>query len=166
MNNDGRLTRDGFAVAMHLIQGKLSGKEVPTALPPSLIPPSMRAAVAPSQPPIPEAIKDLLWDDSPPASATAPTYPQSVLQPQSTGTMSVLQPQSTGMTSMSQGRPTPTMSPPPRIPSAVPQAMPSDPFASSPFGMAPPARTLCARIRTHAPANAPSSWPRQGSAWG
>ena len=29
MNNDGRLTRDGFAVAMHLIQGKLAGKELP-----------------------------------------------------------------------------------------------------------------------------------------
>ena len=41
LNNDGRLTRDGFAVAMHLIQGKLAGKEVPTRLPPTLVPPSM-----------------------------------------------------------------------------------------------------------------------------
>ncbi|KAF8461190.1 hypothetical protein DFH94DRAFT_96254, partial [Russula ochroleuca] len=30
LNNDGRITRDGFAVAFHLIQGKLTGKEIPT----------------------------------------------------------------------------------------------------------------------------------------
>ncbi|KAJ2968562.1 hypothetical protein NUW54_g13180 [Trametes sanguinea] len=86
LNNDGRLTRDGFAVAMHLIQGKLAGKDVPTTLPLSLVPPAMRgsgsALAGPSQPPVPEAIKDLLWDDSPPASATAPTHSQSILQPQ------------------------------------------------------------------------------------
>ena len=126
MNNDGRLTRDGFAVAMHLIQGKLAGKEIPSSLPLSLVPPSMRGSVAASQPPaqpaVPEAIKDLLWDDSPPASATAPTHPQSILQPQSTG-----------LSTMSGGaRPTPTMSPPP--PRAAAPTM-SDPFASSPFGI-------------------------------
>ncbi|KAI0721498.1 hypothetical protein C8T65DRAFT_565847 [Cerioporus squamosus] len=124
LNNDGRLTRDGFAVAMHLIQGKLAGRDIPSTLPPSLIPPSMRGSIHASQPPaqpaVPEAIKDLLWDDSPPASATAPTYPQSILQPQSTG-----------VSAMSSGaRPTPTMSPPPRAPPAA-----SDPFANSPFGM-------------------------------
>ncbi|TBU28904.1 hypothetical protein BD311DRAFT_757422 [Dichomitus squalens] len=134
LNNDGRLTREGFAVAMHLIQGKLAGKEIPTAIPQSLVPPSMRGALgaAPSQPPqpaVPEAIKDLLWDDSPPPSATAPA-PPSIFQPQSTG--SILQAQSTGSILQTQntGRPTPAMSPPPRTqPSVV-----SDPFANSPFG--------------------------------
>ncbi|KAI9067074.1 hypothetical protein FKP32DRAFT_1564454 [Trametes sanguinea] len=120
LNNDGRLTRDGFAVAMHLIQGKLAGKEVPTTLPLSLVPPAMRgsgsALAGPSQPPVPEAIKDLLWDDSPPASATAPTHSQSILQPQATGSMSP--------------RPAPAMSPPPR---ATPAPV-SDPFAGGAFG--------------------------------
>ncbi|KAI0646793.1 hypothetical protein C8Q79DRAFT_587739 [Trametes meyenii] len=120
LNNDGRLTRDGFAVAMHLIQGKLAGKEMPSSLPLSLVPPAMRGAAsafaAPAQPAVPEAIKDLLWDDSPPTSATAPTHPQSVLQPQATGTLSP--------------RPAPAMSPPPRV---VSQPV-SDPFASGPFG--------------------------------
>ncbi|KAI0781211.1 hypothetical protein BD413DRAFT_23939 [Trametes elegans] len=120
LNNDGRLTRDGFAVAMHLIQGKLAGKDIPSALPLSLVPPALRgsgsALAAPAQPAVPEAIKDLLWDDSPPASATAPSHPQMTLQPQGTGTFS--------------GRPAPTMSPPPRgTPAAV-----ADPFAGGPFG--------------------------------
>jgi hypothetical protein len=42
LNNDGNLTREGFAVALHLINGKLAGKEIPSTLPPSLVPPSMR----------------------------------------------------------------------------------------------------------------------------
>ena len=139
MNNDGRLTRDGFAVAMHLIQGKMTGIDIPTTIPASLIPPSMRGTVTttPPQPSVPEMIKDLLWDDSPPASATATTYPQSILLPQSTGTLSVLQPQSTGtLSTISQGRPTPTMSPPPRVPSAAV----SDPFATSPLTVPESAR--------------------------
>ncbi|KAK7693155.1 hypothetical protein QCA50_002721 [Cerrena zonata] len=36
---DGRLSRDEFAVAMHLIRAKLAGKDVPDNLPPSLVPP-------------------------------------------------------------------------------------------------------------------------------
>lgn len=83
INNDGRLTRDGFAVAMHLIQGNLSGKDVPSTLPPTLVPPSMRGGPAP---PKPEPVRDLLWDDSPPPSATTSHPPTSILQPQSTGT--------------------------------------------------------------------------------
>ena len=147
LNNDGRLTREGFAVAMHLIQGKMTGRDIPSTIPASLIPPSMRGTVtaAPPQPPVPEAIKDLLWDDSPPASATATTYPQSILQPQSTGTLSVLQPQSTGtLSTISQGRPTPTMSPPPRVPSAAV----SDPFASSPFSIPQSASDIGCAPRT------------------
>ncbi|TFY65462.1 hypothetical protein EVG20_g5572, partial [Dentipellis fragilis] len=94
MNNDGRLTRDGFAVAMHLIQGKLVGKEIPSTLPTSLIPPSMRTNAPVSspfqtqpqqQPQHQELPRDLLWDETPPPSATV-SQPQShILQPQQTG---------------------------------------------------------------------------------
>jgi epidermal growth factor receptor substrate 15 len=85
LSNDGRLTRDGFAVAFHLIQGKLSGKEIPTTLPASLMPPSMRAVTAPAtspfQQPPSDSLNDLLWEDSPVTS-----QPQSaILQPQRTG---------------------------------------------------------------------------------
>jgi epidermal growth factor receptor substrate 15 len=87
LNNDGRLTRDGFAVAWHLIQGKLAGKDIPARLPASLTPPSMRAAAVPAtspfQPPPSESLKDLIWDDSP------SSQPQStILQPQRTGPLS------------------------------------------------------------------------------
>ena len=92
LNNDGRLTRDGFAVAMHLIIGKLAGKDIPSALPPSLIPPSMRAAAVPAtspfHPPPSEPLKDLLWDDGP-SSSPVTSQPQStILQPQRTGPLS------------------------------------------------------------------------------
>lgn len=123
---------------MHLIQGRLAGKEIPTAIPTSLIPPSMRGSVGAgaAQPAVPDAIKDLLWDDSPPPSATVPTQP-SILQPQSTG--SILQAQSTGSMLQMQStgtlpnRPTPTMSPPP-LRAPAPAAIIHDPFGSSPFG--------------------------------
>lgn len=39
MNHDGKLTREEFAIAMYLIRSKLSGKDVPRELPPSLVPP-------------------------------------------------------------------------------------------------------------------------------
>ncbi|KAF9225784.1 EF-hand [Gyrodon lividus] len=42
VNNEGRLTRDEFAIAMYLIQAKISGEEIPMTLPSSLVPPSMR----------------------------------------------------------------------------------------------------------------------------
>jgi hypothetical protein len=66
-------------VAMHLIQKKLVGTDIPATLPPSLVPPSMRASnTSPFSPPIshhpPEPAKDLLWDDTPPTSA-APSQP-------------------------------------------------------------------------------------------
>ena len=87
INNDGRLTRDGFAVAMHLIQKKLAGSDIPVALPPSLVPPSMRANDAsPFSPPAsqhpPEHAKDLLWDDTPPATAAPSQPPRSIPQGQ------------------------------------------------------------------------------------
>jgi len=102
MNKDGRLTKDGFAVAFHLIQSKLAGKALPTTLPLSLVPPSLRGSTQPAPPlqqPVQETIYDLLWDDSPPASAVATTQPtQPPLQPQRTGTLNAtpLQPHTTG----------------------------------------------------------------------
>jgi len=103
MNKDGRLTRDGFAVAFHLIQSKLAGKTLPTTLPPSLVPPSLRGNAQPAFQPqsAQETIHDLLWDDSPPPSATATSTAQptqSPMQPQRTGTLNAtpLQPQITG----------------------------------------------------------------------
>ncbi|KAG5718666.1 hypothetical protein E4T56_gene16621 [Termitomyces sp. T112] len=77
INNDGKLTRDGFAIAVYLIQKKLAGVDLPNALPLSLIPPSLRAnASSPfvlQQQAPQEPAKDLLWDDTPPASATVPS---------------------------------------------------------------------------------------------
>jgi epidermal growth factor receptor substrate 15 len=71
INNDGRLTRDGFAVAMHLIQGKLAGREVPVSLLQSLVPPSMRVnGTTSSSAPPPQEQVNLLWDDTPPPSAS------------------------------------------------------------------------------------------------
>ncbi|KAI6030092.1 hypothetical protein EDC04DRAFT_2924248, partial [Pisolithus marmoratus] len=64
INIDGRLTRDGFAVAMCLIEGKLAGKDVPNTLPPTLVPQSMRKTT--SQ--LSEPIRDLLWDERSPTS--------------------------------------------------------------------------------------------------
>ncbi|CAL1703981.1 unnamed protein product [Somion occarium] len=121
LNNDGLLTRDGFAVAMHLIQSKLAGKELPPTLPPTLVPPSMRSAAAapPPQPAISETMRDLLWDDTPPASSTTPQVPPPTLQPQATGTLS---PQHTA-----------AFAPPQRSVFGA-----TDPFANSPFAPAAP----------------------------
>ncbi|KAL0578244.1 hypothetical protein V5O48_003739 [Marasmius crinis-equi] len=88
--NNGRLTKECFAVAMHLIQKKLNGGELPESLPESLMPPAMRTngsnpfpppstgtgRPAPPPPvpkqPAPEPTKDLFsFDDTPPASATS-----------------------------------------------------------------------------------------------
>lgn len=41
-NNRGKLNKDEFAVAMHLIYRRLNGNEVPSRLPPELIPPSTK----------------------------------------------------------------------------------------------------------------------------
>lgn len=107
MDNDGRLTKDKFAVAMHLIQARLGGKDLPTTLPQSLVPPAMRAARAPAPAPK-NPLQDLLWDD-PPSSATQPQVPFA----QPTGALS----------SVNTGRPT---SPP----QAAPMGM-RDPFGGS-----------------------------------
>lgn len=44
---NGSLTRDEFAVAMHLINNKLAGRDLPQQLPPSLVPPSLRGQTLP-----------------------------------------------------------------------------------------------------------------------
>ena len=78
IDSDGRLTRDGFAVAMHLIKKKLAGQDIPAKLPPSLMPPSARvSALGPS--PFStqshqesEPATDLFsFDDTPPSSAVS-----------------------------------------------------------------------------------------------
>lgn len=116
MNNDGRLTRDGFAVAMHLIKKKLAGHDIPQVLPRSLIPPSMRSngASAVSTQAHADLPKDLFsFDDIPP----------SAVSPQATGNINV---QQTG----------PGL--PPSV-SAVSNRAPSqDPFASYPFAPGAP----------------------------
>jgi len=65
MRNDGRLTKDTFAVAMHLINSVLEGKDLPAVLPITLIPPSLRgsAGFAPfpiAAPTVSETHQDLL----------------------------------------------------------------------------------------------------------
>ncbi|KAJ1307259.1 hypothetical protein OPQ81_001372 [Rhizoctonia solani] len=76
LNKDGKLTRDGFAVAMHLINGKLAGREIPSELPQSLIPPSYRgAASAPAPAAAPtqsETLRDLWSLDEPVQTPTPP----------------------------------------------------------------------------------------------
>lgn len=115
INGDGRLTRDGFAIAYHLIRKRLAGQSLPAELPTSLIPPSLRKQTSVFQVSQPEPPRDLLdLDDTPPATAISPQA-TGAMSPQITGTMSALQPQSTAP-----------------IP---PRNTISDPFASSsPFG--------------------------------
>ncbi|KAK7023864.1 hypothetical protein R3P38DRAFT_1076930 [Favolaschia claudopus] len=92
VNNDGKLTRDGFAIAWHLIQKKRNGAPIPATLPPSLVPPSMRAAAGASPfasapaPAPPEPAKDLFsWDDPVPSPAPVSTpSAQRPLSPQNT----------------------------------------------------------------------------------
>ena len=85
INSDGRLTRDGFAIAMHLIQKKLAGQDVPSKLPPSLMPPSARVSTLGTSPfspanaqshQEPEPATDLFsFDDTPPSSALSQQPP-------------------------------------------------------------------------------------------
>ncbi|EJD53332.1 hypothetical protein AURDEDRAFT_157906 [Auricularia subglabra TFB-10046 SS5] len=132
---EGRLSREQFAVVMHLINNKLAGKEVPAVLPPTLVPPSMRVASLgasafgqaafqqhqqPIQPPQPQ--KDLFsLDDTPPPSAV-----QAPLQPQLTGALAQ---QMTGQS-------LPRQTTGPQHPSAfgAPSSFSTPAAASSPFG--------------------------------
>ncbi|CAJ2511744.1 Uu.00g073690.m01.CDS01 [Anthostomella pinea] len=98
-NSQGQLNKDTFAVAMYLIRQQRSKRDLPlpTALPPNLIPPSMRnharpalgpspfdapAPAPPQPPPQPKsALEDLFGLDT----APAPRPPQAALSPQGTG---------------------------------------------------------------------------------
>ncbi|KAF1918128.1 hypothetical protein BDU57DRAFT_514709 [Ampelomyces quisqualis] len=54
INSEGQLSKDEFAVAMYLIRQQRKGDSLPTTLPPSLIPPSLRTAANQSVPvPVP-----------------------------------------------------------------------------------------------------------------
>ncbi len=94
INSEGQLSKDEFAVAMYLIRQQRKGDQLPTTLPPSLIPPSLRTSanqsvpVTASQPPPPmprapqpkSAAEDLFGLDTFTAPAPAPQQIQ-----QSTG---------------------------------------------------------------------------------
>ncbi|KAN0062871.1 hypothetical protein ACQY0O_004692 [Thecaphora frezii] len=72
----GTLNKDEFAVAMHLINQQLAGKELPQQLAPSLIPPSMRSlslpqAVNPQQSDTQKDLFSLMDDDPPPPAVSA-----------------------------------------------------------------------------------------------
>jgi epidermal growth factor receptor substrate 15 len=82
INSEGQLSRDEFAVAMYLIRQQRKGDQLPTTLPPNLIPPSLRTAanqsvqVPPaSAPPAPQpksAADDLFGLDAFSTPAPAP----------------------------------------------------------------------------------------------
>lgn len=74
-NNRGRLDRDEFAVAMHLIYRKLNGYPVPNRLPPELIPPSTRNFNSSI-----DTVKSLLSQDAETRKSSG-----AFLQPQKTG---------------------------------------------------------------------------------
>ncbi|GJN94708.1 hypothetical protein Rhopal_007799-T1 [Rhodotorula paludigena] len=90
LNNEGHLSRETFAVAMHLLKRALASPAapLPDSLPADLVPPSMRQ----QQQVVSQPQRDLLdlLDDDEPASAPAPAP---VLQPQSTGASRSLSPQ-------------------------------------------------------------------------
>jgi epidermal growth factor receptor substrate 15 len=99
MKNDGRLTEESFAVAMHLINQILAGKPLLDTLPVSLVPPSFRSELGmppavPGGPVLSETQKDLfdLFEEA--APAPTPVLPQPV-QNQHTG-LAAFQPHYTG----------------------------------------------------------------------
>jgi epidermal growth factor receptor substrate 15 len=150
LNNDGRLTKDGFAVAMHLIQNKLKGVPIPSSLPPTLVPPSLRqspfsppATQTTHQQPPASDLQDLLWDEPVQAPVPAQTTGNalsnipaqttggaaSMLSHQSTGgAMNVLAPQTTGPMSRQLTGQAPSPQPGSQFTSPAPR---QDPFGSS-----------------------------------
>jgi len=50
INSEGQLSKDEFAVAMYLIRQQRKGDQIPTTLPPNLIPPSLRTAANQAMP--------------------------------------------------------------------------------------------------------------------
>ncbi|KZT44182.1 hypothetical protein SISSUDRAFT_340601 [Sistotremastrum suecicum HHB10207 ss-3] len=92
IHNDGKLTRDGFAIAMHLINGQLAGKPLPPTLPPTLVPPSLRPQITGNQAPKPalSQVQQDLWglDEAPQENAVSPpaAFTPNPLSAQTTGT--------------------------------------------------------------------------------
>lgn len=98
ITQDGTLSRDEFAVAMHLINEKMTGKALPEQLPSALLPPSMRTQNLPTASSKPTETQrelfSLLDTDVPPTMSAsekttafgAPVAPSlTPMQPQSTG---------------------------------------------------------------------------------
>ncbi|WFD25885.1 hypothetical protein MNAN1_000853 [Malassezia nana] len=98
ITQDGTLSRDEFAVAMHLINEKMAGKALPEQLPSALLPPSMRTQNLPTAQSKPTETQrelfSLLDTDVPPTMSAsekttafgAPVAPSfTPMQPQSTG---------------------------------------------------------------------------------
>ncbi|SPO31268.1 related to EDE1 protein involved in endocytosis [Ustilago trichophora] len=76
ITQSGTLSKDEFAVAMHLINAQLAGKPLPQELPSSLVPPSMRSmdlptAVNPHQSDTQKDLFSLMDDDPPPPTISA-----------------------------------------------------------------------------------------------
>ncbi|KAI8957931.1 hypothetical protein F5Y11DRAFT_337850 [Daldinia sp. FL1419] len=118
INSEGRLTRDTFAVAMHLIRQQRSRRDMPlpTTLPPNLIPPSLR-----NQQPRPPVGPSPF--DAPASPTQLPPQPRPVPQP-------IPQPKSAiddlfGL----DASPSPA---PPQIPVSTGGSATRDPFASGP----------------------------------
>ncbi|KAI1471753.1 uncharacterized protein F4812DRAFT_415311 [Daldinia caldariorum] len=122
INSEGRLTRDTFAVAMHLIRQQRSRRDMPlpTTLPPNLIPPSMR-----NQPPRPPIGPSPF--DAPGSPTQLPPRPQQIPQPIP---QPIAQPKSAiddlfGL----DASPSPA---PPQVPVSTGGSATRDPFASGP----------------------------------
>ncbi|ORX34776.1 hypothetical protein BD324DRAFT_634936 [Kockovaella imperatae] len=83
IRHEGKLDRDEFAVALHLINAKLAGQNIPSVLPSSLVPPSLRstfqAAPQNSSSGPSSVTKDLfdLFDDEPTMAAPIASSPAS-----------------------------------------------------------------------------------------
>ncbi|WFD22700.1 hypothetical protein MEQU1_001375 [Malassezia equina] len=131
ITQDGTLNRDEFAVAMHLINEKMTGKALPEHLPPALLPPSMRTQTLPAAgttkpTETQRELFSLLDTDVPPTMSAsektsafgAPAAPSMTpMQPESTG-MRV------GMPPMNASAPAPT----PSAPEPLSRSAPADPF--------------------------------------
>ena len=90
LNEDGRLTRDGFAIASHLMRSTLDGKALPATLPSSLVPPSLRSGAQPTPPPQKFAQgTSLQMVQSPPSSGSVAS--QNELDAQNAGIIDGLQ---------------------------------------------------------------------------
>lgn len=104
VTKSGSLNKDEFAVAMRLINDQLDGQALPSELPASMIPPSLRQGQAqPAQPPVEKDLFSLM-DDPEPQPAAA--QPPAALSPQGTGASANAQPQAPG-----QGTPRAALSP-------------------------------------------------------